>query len=52
MPLDQHIKCGHGESEACLKGRPDPVHDLFEMVHHGHMESTVSTSIRSSHLPR
>ena len=35
MPLYQHIKSRHGESEPCLKILPDPVHDLFEMADHG-----------------
>ena len=32
MPLDQHIKDGHGEGQARLKIGPAPVHDLFEMA--------------------
>ena len=32
MPLHQHVKRRHGEREAGLEGRPDPVHDLFDMA--------------------
>src|SRR2546425_6109009 len=32
VPLDQHIKGGHGEGEASLEVLPDPVHDLLEMA--------------------
>src|SRR5882724_6969290 len=32
LPLDQHIEGGHGEGEACLEIRPDPVHDPLEMA--------------------
>jgi hypothetical protein len=30
IPLEQHIIGCHGEREACLERRPDPVHDLLE----------------------
>ncbi len=32
MPLDQHIEGGHGERQARLQIRPDPVHDLLEVA--------------------
>src|SRR5262245_11770330 len=32
VPLDQHIKGGHGERQTCLKIGPAPVHDLFKMA--------------------
>jgi len=35
MPLDQHIKGGHGEREPCVKIRPDPVHDFLEVADDG-----------------
>ena len=33
MPLDEHIEGGHGERQARLKIRPDPVHDFLEVTH-------------------
>ena len=35
MPLDQHVKCRHGEREACVKVLPDPMHDFLEVAHDG-----------------
>src|SRR5262245_32844792 len=32
MPLDEHIKGGHGEREPCLKRRPAPMHHLLEVT--------------------
>src|SRR6266446_9367425 len=32
MPLDQHIKGGHGERQARLKIRPTPMHHLLQMA--------------------
>ena len=32
MPLDQHVKRRHGERQAGLEVRPDPVHNLFDMA--------------------
>jgi hypothetical protein len=32
VTLDQHIEGGHGEGQTCLKIRPAPVHDLFDMA--------------------
>src|SRR5215472_4697083 len=32
MPLDQHIEGGHGERQARLEIRPDPVHDFLEVA--------------------
>src|SRR5215471_16207553 len=31
VPPDQHIEGRHGEGQPCLKIRPAPVHDLFEV---------------------
>ena len=33
MSLNQHIEGRHGECQPCLKIRPAPMHDLFEMAH-------------------
>src|SRR5712692_1520541 len=35
MPLDQHIKGRHSESEACLEILPDPMHDFLEVADQG-----------------
>src|SRR2546422_6597972 len=35
MPLDEYIEGGHGEREARLKIRPNPMHRLLEMTDHG-----------------
>ena len=32
MPLDEHSEGGHGERESGLELRPDPVHDLLEVI--------------------
>src|SRR2546422_7624939 len=35
MPLDEYIEGGHGEREARLKIRPNPIHRLLEMTDQG-----------------
>src|SRR5262249_46639812 len=35
MPLDQHMKRGHGIRESRMERRPAPMHDLLAMADHG-----------------